>query len=145
MAPGLRPWLNIFKELRTVAEWNFNATIIPETAIDNNIGYTEDYLLLFATCRALMCESVRFVAVKKEKKRAPKRPRPLEEGSNLVGSDSFTEDVSKLSPLGGTSLAADSGDRRRVVLTQESIARSGLEETDLLSDMSWLREELEAS
>ncbi|KAL5993994.1 hypothetical protein ACLOJK_038351 [Asimina triloba] len=137
MAPGLRPWLNIFEALLTVVEWNLSTPIISKTEL------TEGFIC-FHTCShprgesaglALRwdiwgvperwCESVRYVVVEKGKKRAPKRARSLEEGSILVGSDSSAEDVSKLSPLGGTSLAIDSGDRRIVVLTQESIARSG--------------------
>ncbi|KAL6001885.1 hypothetical protein ACLOJK_040449 [Asimina triloba] len=86
------------------------------------------------------CKSVHFVAVEMEKKRVSKRAYLLEEGSILVGSNSSVEDVFELSPL-----VADRGDRRRAVLSQESVAWSGLEEADLLSDMSLLREELEVS
>ncbi|KAL6000749.1 hypothetical protein ACLOJK_006475 [Asimina triloba] len=33
MVPDLRSWLNIFKALRTVAEWNLSAPIIPKIGI----------------------------------------------------------------------------------------------------------------
>ncbi|KAL6002269.1 hypothetical protein ACLOJK_034199 [Asimina triloba] len=83
--------------------------------------------------------------MKKGKKRTPKRVHPFEEGSILVGSDSSAEDTSGLSPIEETSLAADCVDQRRAASPQESVALSRSDGMVLLSDVAWLREELETS
>ncbi|KAL5985383.1 hypothetical protein ACLOJK_027367, partial [Asimina triloba] len=61
----------------------------------------------------LFCESACFVAMEKGEEHAPKRARPLEERSILVGSDSSTEDASELFPVGESSTVAYYKDWRR--------------------------------
>ncbi|KAL6004123.1 hypothetical protein ACLOJK_004670 [Asimina triloba] len=91
------------------------------------------------------CKSVHFIMLEKGKKRAPKRARPLEEGSILVDFDSSIEVASKLSPIRGSSTAVNRVDRRRASLPQESFAQSGSEGIILSLGVAQLREELEAS
>ncbi|KAL5986651.1 hypothetical protein ACLOJK_014984 [Asimina triloba] len=88
---------------------------------------------------------VRFVMLENGEEHAPKRVHLLEEGSIFLGFDSSTEDASEHSPVRGSSTTADREDRRRATLTQEFIAQPVSKGTMLLSDVTLLREEFEAS
>ncbi|KAL6002419.1 hypothetical protein ACLOJK_034351 [Asimina triloba] len=83
--------------------------------------------------------------VQKGKKCALKRARPSKEGSILVDSDSSVEDASDLSPTGGSPAAANHVDHRRASLPQESVIWSRSKGMVPSSDVTLLREELEAS
>ncbi|KAL5988992.1 hypothetical protein ACLOJK_027094 [Asimina triloba] len=53
------------------------------------------------------CESMHFVIAKRGRERSQKRAHLLAEGSILAGPNPYAEDVSELSPLGGTSIVAN--------------------------------------
>ncbi|KAL5994249.1 hypothetical protein ACLOJK_035121, partial [Asimina triloba] len=91
------------------------------------------------------CESVRFIAVSEEKKRAPKRVRSFEEGSISVDFDSSAKEAFEPSPFGGSPAAVERTDHRGVPSPQELVVRSRLEGMVPSSVVTQLREELEVS